>query len=153
MGAAALLAVRILFFSYLLLPSPTFSNLLQPSPTFSRRRYEFSPASRPLYKTPLTVGYIRGINRAHAALRLAGRAGRPVTLKPFLVLASKGDDVLKGPEVLRLAHAIGPSRTLIELAYARHDVFASAEPELVGAALSHLSAWLVGEGLSSSSFE
>ena len=50
-------------------------------------------------------------------------------------------------QVLRAAHAIGPSRTLLELAYARHDVFASAEPETVAAARAHLEAWLVGEGL------
>ena len=44
-------------------------------------------------------------------------------------------------QVLRAAHAIGPSRTLLELAYARHDVFASAEPAIVQAvAPPHLSA-------------
>lgn len=74
---------------------------------------------------PVTAGFCRGINRAHAQLTARGRAGRPVTLKPFLVLASKGDDVLKANEVLRAAYAIGPSRTLLELAYARHDVRAA----------------------------
>ena len=106
----------------------TFSHLLTPSHTFYRvwwqalrvwsseteltgaggpsewalqfySQYEFSPDSRPLYRVPVTAGFCRGINRAHAALRRAGRTGRPVTLKPFLVLGSKGDDVLKGNEV------------------------------------------------------
>ncbi|KAL1530744.1 hypothetical protein AB1Y20_001643 [Prymnesium parvum] len=112
-------------------------------------QYEFDPDSRPLYNVPVTVGFCRGINRVHRALRRVGRAGTPITLKPFLVLGSKGDDVLKGNDVLRAAHAIGPSRTLLELAYARHDVFASAEPEIVQAALAHLRAWLEGEGFSS----
>jgi alpha-beta hydrolase superfamily lysophospholipase len=111
-------------------------------------QYEFDPASRPLYLVPVTAGFCRAINRAHWLLRSTGRAGVPVTLKPFLVMASKMDDVLKGNETLRAAHAIGPSRTLLELAYARHDVFCSAEAEVVRAALAHLSAWLEGEGLS-----
>ena len=54
--------------------------------------------------------------------------------------------MLKGNEVLRAAHAIGPSRTLLELAYARHDVFASADSEIVKAAIAHLGTWLEGEG-------
>jgi len=109
-------------------------------------QYEWDPASRPLYNVPVTVGFCRGLNRTHELVRRAGVAGAPITLKPFLVMGSKGDDVLKGNEVLRAAHAIGPSRTLLELAYARHDVFASAEPAIVHAALAHLSAWLEGEG-------
>ena len=79
-------------------------------------------------------------------MRRAGRAGHPITLKPFLVIGSKGDDVLRGNQVLRAAHAIGPSRTLLELAYARHDVFASTESATVRSALAHLASWLEGEG-------
>ena len=45
--------------------------------------------------------------------------------------------------MLHAAHSIGPSRTLLELTYARHDVLASAEPEIVTAALSYLNIWLV----------
>ena len=40
------------------------------------------------------------------------------------------------------AHAIGPSRTLIELTYASHDVLASHDADELASALSFLSTWL-----------
>jgi len=108
-------------------------------------QYQFDPSCRPLYQVPVTIGYCTGINRVHADLRRRSAAGVPVTRKPFLVLTSKGDDVLNGDETMQHAHAIGPSRTLIELMYARHDVFVSAEPEIVTAAITYLRTWLVSQ--------
>jgi len=59
-------------------------------------QYQFDPSCRPLYQVPVTIGYCTGINRVHADLRRRSAAGVPVTRKPFLVLTSKGDDVLNG---------------------------------------------------------
>jgi len=100
-------------------------------------------ASRVLYNVPVTVGFCRGVNAALAALDKGQQAGVPITLEPFLVLTSKGDDVLHGDEMLRAAHAIGPSRTLLELTYARHDVFCSHDAHGVDAAVEYLRTWLV----------
>lgn len=97
-------------------------------------QYAFDPAARPLFNTSVTVGYCHGINKAHAKLRRLSAAGVAITREPFLVLTSKGDDVLDGDETSQMAHAIGPSRTLVQLLYARHDVFTSADPAVVRSA-------------------
>lgn len=109
-------------------------------------QYGFDPACRPVYRVPLTIGYCRAINKVHAKLRRRSAAGVPTTLKPFVVLTSKGDDVLNGDETMVHAHSIGPSRTLIELTYARHDVFCSDEADVVDSALRHLHSWLSSQG-------
>jgi alpha-beta hydrolase superfamily lysophospholipase len=111
--------------------------------TYSQYSRMMDPTARPLYSVPVTAGFCRAVNRAHWRLRRRGSAGHPVTHKPFLVLASKDDDVLDGTEMLRAAHAIGPSRSLLELTYARHDVFASSDRETVDAAVAYLRAWLM----------
>ena len=56
------------------------------------------------------------------------------------------DDVLEGDELAVAAHAIGPSRTLIQLCHARHDVFVSADKAVVDTALDFLKTWLVAQG-------
>lgn len=93
-------------------------------------------------QVPLTIGFCCGVNRVHQALARRHAAGNPVTLKPFLVIVSHNDEVLDGDDTLLRAHAIGPSRTLVELTYASHDVFASQERETVDAALGYLRTWL-----------
>ena len=106
-------------------------------------QYAFDPAVRPLFNTSVTVGYCHGINKAHAKLRRLSAAGVAITREPFLVLTSKGDDVLDGDETALCAHAIGPSRTLVQLLYARHDVFLSADALVVRSALAHLDSWMM----------
>ena len=143
-------------------------------------QYAFDPRCRPLYNLPVTVGYCIGINRVHSKLRRVNREGIAITKKPFLVLTSKGDDVLNGDQTMACAHAngsfphtldcqwvlpphpglpsiaidcrrvlpssgahaIGPSRTLVSLTYARHDVFISAEKQVTLSALAHVGTWL-----------
>ena len=109
-------------------------------------QYRFDPACRPLYTVPVTIGFCRGINATHAELRRRSRAGEAITRKPFLVFTSMHDDVLEGDELAVAAHAIGPSRTLIQMCHARHDVFVSAEPSVVEQALASLRMWLVSQG-------
>jgi len=105
-------------------------------------QYYFDPRSRPLYNVPVTVGFCCGINDVHAKLRKLGRAGVAITRKPFVVFTSKGDDILDGDATAEQAHAIGPSRTLVQLSYARHDVFTSADASVVQGALAYLDTWL-----------
>lgn len=103
-------------------------------------------ASRPLYNVPVTIGYCLGVNGVHAALRERARRGVAITRKPFVVFTSMHDDILEGDRVSEAAHAIGPSRTKVSLCHARHDVFVSAEPSVVGAGLEYLRTWLVSQG-------
>ena len=70
-------------------------------------QYAFDPRCRPLYNLPVTVGYCIGINRVHSKLRRLNREGIAITKKPFLVLTSKGDDVLNGDQTMACAHANG----------------------------------------------
>jgi hypothetical protein len=72
-------------------------------------QYAFDPRCRPLYNLPVTVGYCIGINRVHSKLRRLNREGIAITKKPFLVLTSKGDDVLNGDQTMACAHANGSS--------------------------------------------
>ena len=109
-------------------------------------QFPFNPADRPLYTVPVTIGFVRGINAAHAELRRRSRAGTAITRKPFLVLTSMHDDVLEGDEMAVAAHAIGPNRTLVQLCHARHDVFMSSEAAVIGLALDNLRAWLLAHG-------
>ena len=109
-------------------------------------QYKFDPADRPLYTVPVTIGFCRGINATHRELRRRSRAGVAITRKPFLVFTSMHDDVLEGDELAVAAHAIGPSRTLIQMCHARHDVFVSAEGKVVEQALASLRMWLVSQG-------
>lgn len=94
----------------------------------------------------MTIGYCRGVNTVQRKMRQRSRAGRAITSKPFLVLTSMHDDVLHGDEMAVAAHAIGPSRTLVQLCHARHDVLVSADAAVVAAALQHLKAWLTSVG-------
>ena len=55
------------------------------------------------------------------------------------------DDVHEGDELAVAAHAIGPSRTLIQMRHVRHDVFVSAEGTVVEQALASLRTWLVSQ--------
>ena len=114
-------------------------------------QYKFDPADRPLYTVPVTIGFCRGINATHRELRRRSRAGVAITRKPFLVFTSMHDDVLEGDELAVAAHAIGPSRTLIQMCHARHDVFVSAEGTVVEQALASLRMWLVSQGFNPTS--
>ena len=64
-------------------------------------------------------------------------------MRAAMVDAEVGDDVLDGDQTMTCAHAIGPSRTLVALTYARHDVFVSADREVTLSALAHLETWLI----------
>ena len=109
-------------------------------------QYPFDPSSRPLFTVPLTIGYCRGINAVQRKLRRRSRAGVAITRKPFLVLTSMHDDVLHGDEMALAAHAIGPSRTLVQMCHARHDVLVSADRQVVTAALQYMRTWLTSRG-------
>ena len=109
-------------------------------------QYRFDPASRPLFVVPVTVGYVKGVNGVQKELRARSAKGLAITQKPFLVLTSMHDDVLHGDQMAVAAHAIGPSRVLVQLCHARHDVFVSADKSVVDASLQYLRTWLVAQG-------
>ena len=109
-------------------------------------QYPFDPRARPLFTVPLTIGYCRGVSTVQRAMRRRSRLGTALTRKAFLVLTSMHDDVLHGDEMAVAAHAIGPSRTLVQLPRARHDVFVSADAAVVTASLQHVKAWLTSVG-------
>ena len=109
-------------------------------------QYKFNPADRPLYTAPVTIGFCQGINAAQRELRRRSPAGVAITFKPFLAFTSMHDDVHEGDELAVAAHAIGPSRTLIQMRHVRHDVFVSAEGTVVEQALASLRTWLVSQG-------
>tara|TARA_B110000008_G_C16961452_1_gene560321 strand:- start:98 stop:1429 length:1332 start_codon:yes stop_codon:yes gene_type:complete len=102
-------------------------------------QYEFDPETRPLYyQVPVTAGFSAGATRVHRELC----ARKQVTSKPFLVLSSRGDDILKSEETTTRADHIGLCRTEVEFHHNRHDVYLSSEIEDVFAAILHTQTWL-----------
>lgn len=104
--------------------------------------YYFDWASRPLYKVPMTVGFAMGVTGVHRKMETWHKQKRPVTAKPFLVITSRGDDVLKAPETLSRADWIGPGRWEIELNDNGHDVFLSYDKSDTDMAIQMCLTWM-----------
>ena len=79
----------------------------------------------------MTVGFARGVTDVHRKLATRAKAKQAVTSKPFLVITSRGDDVLVARETLSRADWIGPSRWEIELNDNGHDVFLTIQNHIV----------------------
>jgi alpha-beta hydrolase superfamily lysophospholipase len=104
--------------------------------------YYFDWGSRPLYNVPMTVGFAKGVTAIHLKLEKLHRKKRVVTLKPLLVITSRGDDVLKAPETLTRADWIGSNRCEVELDNNGHDVFLSQDKDDVDMAVDMVAAWM-----------
>jgi hypothetical protein len=104
--------------------------------------YYFDWSTRPLYKVPMTVGFAQGVTGVHRKLQKRKAQNRAITAKPFLVIASRGDDVLKSHETLTFVDWIGPARTEIELNDNGHDVFLSGDHHDSEIAIEFVAVWL-----------
>ena len=109
-------------------------------------QYHFNWGDRPLYKVPLTVGFARGVTDVHRRLETAAREQRAVTTKPFLVITSRGDDVLKSTETISRADWIGPSRCEVELNDNGHDIFLSHDERDTALAIDMVRSWMRNRG-------
>lgn len=104
--------------------------------------YYFDWRIRPLYKVPMTVGFAQGVTAVHRKMEAMHEAKRPITVKPFLCITSRGDDVLKAPETLSRADWIGPGRWEIELNDNGHDIFLSYDKSDTDMAISMCLTWM-----------
>ena len=105
--------------------------------------YYFSWAVRPMYKVPMTVGFAKGVTNVHRKMEDDfKKKHRPITIKPFLCITSRGDDVLKSEETLSRTDWIGPSRWEIELNDNGHDVFLSYDAHDTEMALDMCLVWM-----------
>jgi len=104
--------------------------------------YYYDWGSRPLYKVPMTAGFAKGVTVVHRKLEDFKKKRRPVTIKPFLCITSRGDDVLKAEETLSRADWIGPARWEIELNDNGHDVFLSYDPSDTDMAIEMCLSWM-----------
>jgi alpha-beta hydrolase superfamily lysophospholipase len=104
--------------------------------------YHWDWSIRPLYKVPMTVGFAKGVTDVHRKLEERHASKQAVTSKPFLVITSRGDDVLVASETLSRADWIGPSRWEIELNDNGHDVFLSHDAADTEMAIDMALVWL-----------
>eukprot|EP00977_Amphora_coffeiformis_P019391 scaffold7213_cov166-Amphora_coffeaeformis.AAC.7 len=105
-------------------------------------QYYFNWDSRPLYHVPMTGGFVKGVTRVHQKLQDLHDNNKPATIKPFLVVTSRGDDVLKLAETVSRAAWIGPTRTEVELNDNGHDVFLSQDTVDTALALDICKSWM-----------
>ena len=104
--------------------------------------YHWEWSTRPLYQVPMTVGFAGGVTDVHRKLEVRAKAKQAVTSKPFLVITSRGDDVLVAHETLSRADWIGPSRWEIELNDNGHDIFLSHDVADTDLAMDLVACWL-----------
>ncbi|KAG7348161.1 hypothetical protein IV203_016866 [Nitzschia inconspicua] len=104
--------------------------------------YYWEWSTRPLYQVPMTIGFARGVTDVHRKLASRASSKQAVTSKPFLVITSRGDDVLVAHETLSRADWIGPSRWEIELNDNGHDVFLSHDVADTELAMDLTACWL-----------
>jgi alpha-beta hydrolase superfamily lysophospholipase len=105
--------------------------------------YYFDWTCRPLYSVPMTAGFAKGVTAVHSKLeKWHLKNKRVVTSKPFFVITSRGDDVLKSPETLSRADWIGSNRCEVELDNNGHDVFLGQDKEDVDMAVDMVAVWM-----------
>jgi alpha-beta hydrolase superfamily lysophospholipase len=110
-------------------------------------QYHFDFASRPLYNVPMTGGFARGVSAVHEKIKAAHNSKKAITSKPFLCIASRGDDVLKSNETTSRADWIGPARCEVELNDNCHDVFLSHDVCDSLMAIDMTKSWMKNKGL------
>ena len=115
-----------------------------------RSQIEYDPSTRPVYGVPVTLGFAMACNKCFAKFEKRGKdaAAPPVTMKPFLCITSRQDDVLDATDTLGRIDWLGPRRTEVEIPEGGHDVTLSTEPEIVESVLGYLRTWLASQGFS-----
>jgi alpha-beta hydrolase superfamily lysophospholipase len=113
----------------------------------------FDLASRPMFRVPVTAGFAKWVTGMHGRIEAHAKdkSAPPITDRPFLMITSKGDDVLVADETISRAEWIGPRRTTVDVPNASHDVLLSCEKRVVDAALGYVRTWLEQEGFGSGS--
>ncbi|CAJ1935005.1 unnamed protein product [Cylindrotheca closterium] len=106
----------------------------------------FDWRSRPLHNVATTTGFAGGVSKVHKKLVKRAKKHHYATLKPLIVLSSRGDDVLQSNETLTFVDGVGPARVEIELGYNSHDVFLSSEVDGVGMAVNFIKSWMDAKG-------
>ena len=109
--------------------------------------YHFDSECRPLYKVPMTAGFASAVTKCHTRMKeeFADKK-RYITTKPFLVVSSRGDDVLTSSETFAKADIIGPSRTEVDLQHNGHDIFLSQDADDTTMAIDCVKVWLKHQG-------
>ena len=104
--------------------------------------YYFNTGTRPVYKVPITAGYMRGVEEVQDKIRAKLANKDPITMKPFIMLASRSDDTLDHEGMRVLIDAIGTARTEVELRDNAHDVFLSNDKRDTDLAIDMITTWL-----------
>lgn len=108
--------------------------------------YFFDWRSRPLYSVAMTTGFASGVSKVHKKLEKRSKKSQYATLKPLIVISSRGDDVLQNNETLTFIDGVSPSRVEIELGYNSHDIFLSNEVDGVDMAINFVKSWMQSKG-------
>jgi len=104
--------------------------------------YYWETGVRPLYEVPKTAGFVTGAAQVHAKIQRRRVKDNPITMKPFVVLASRSDDTLDAEAIRTLIDAVGTARMEIELRDNSHDIFLSREKKDVKVAVDFVNAWM-----------
>ena len=105
-------------------------------------QYYFTTGVRPMYQVPNTAGFITGVERVHTKIQERLQNNNPITLKPFVVLASRSDDTLDADGIRNMIDAVGTARTEIELRDNSHDIFLSPDERDTNLAVDFIKAWM-----------
>lgn len=106
----------------------------------------FDWRSRPLHSVSTTTGFAGGVSKVHKKLTKRAKKHQYATIKPMIVISSRGDDVLQNSETLTFIDGVGPARVEIELGYNAHDVFLSSEMDGVEMAINFIKTWMQSKG-------
>jgi hypothetical protein len=109
-------------------------------------QHYFDYRCRPLYDVPITVGFAKGVSYVHKTILKWKKEKKYVTLKPFICIASRADDILTAEETLSRIDYVGPSRCEVELSYNAHDVFLSDKESNVKMAVTTVRNWMETHG-------
>eukprot|EP00923_Selenidium_pygospionis_P005325 GHVN01008935.1.p1 GENE.GHVN01008935.1~~GHVN01008935.1.p1 ORF type:complete len:545 (+),score=53.16 GHVN01008935.1:321-1955(+) len=105
-------------------------------------QYYFPLERRPFYCVPLTGGFVIGVENVHNKVTKMKKLKRAITSKPFIVISSRADDVLKEVETMTEVDWIGPSRIEVELKNNAHDVFLSVDEVDTTLAMEMVRSWM-----------
>ena len=105
-------------------------------------QYYFKTGVRPIYLVPNTAGFITGVEKVHAKIQERLVNDNPITLKPFILLASRSDDTLDAEGIRNMIDAVGTARTEIELRDNAHDIFLSPDERDTNMAVDLIKQWM-----------
>ena len=109
-------------------------------------QHYFDYRCRPLYKVPITVGFAKAVSYVQKTILKWKEEKKYVTLKPFICIASRADDILTAAETLSRIDYVGPSRCEVEVSYNAHDVFLSEKESNIKMAVSTVRTWMETHG-------